>query len=148
MKVILLKDVPGTGKKGETKTVADGYARNFLLKSKMAKIASEKAVNESAAEEEKKKRDTEKELREFQKAAGNIDGREIELEEKVNDEGRLYAALSAQAIAKAVKTQLGTAVQPKQVVFPKPIKEIGEHEICIRFGHGIEAELTVVVAEK
>ena len=146
MKVILLQDVKGTGKKGEIKEVADGYARNFLVKQKMARSATEQALAETKAEEERQRREMERELREFQRDAARLDGRDLEFGEKVSTEGTLYAAVSAAKIAQAIKKQLSITVKPDQVAVPSPIKEVGEHKALIRFGHGLEAEINIVVS--
>jgi large subunit ribosomal protein L9 len=147
MKVILLKDVPGTGKRGEVKEVSDGYAQNFLLKKKLAKIATDKIVADMKKKEVKQKRKNKTELTQFQKKAAKIDGAEIEVTEKVNESGTLYAALSSAKIVKAIKQQLGVTIKPDQIKATAVIKELGEHNIVIAFGQGIDAELRVIVME-
>jgi len=148
MKVILLKDLPGTGKKGEVKEVASGYASNFLFPRNLAKPATGPAVADLKAQEQKKVKQMEEELKDCQKVAGLIDGGEIEVFEKTNDQGTLYSAVNNQKVAQEVKKQLGGTIKPEQVIFKKPIKELGEHEVLIKFSHGLEAEVRVVVSEK
>ncbi|KKW41736.1 MAG: 50S ribosomal protein L9 [Candidatus Magasanikbacteria bacterium GW2011_GWA2_56_11] len=147
MKVLLLKDVPGTGKKGEVKEVADGFARNFLLSRKLATAATDQAVAHVQAEEDRRRRGMETELRHLQRDAARLDGVEIDLVEKVNHEGTLYAALSGAKIAQAIKREAGIQVSPRQIASSEPIKSLGEHRVTIRFGHGLEAEITVIVSE-
>lgn len=147
MKVILLKNVPGTGAKGDIKDVADGYARNFLLKKKLAKMATKDAVGDLKKQEEKKKKLSEQELKENQVLAGKIDGANIEIKAKVSGGGVLYAGVKAEEIVDAVKKQLSLNINSKQVKIEKPIKELGEHRIIIEFGHGLEAELNIAVSE-
>lgn len=148
MKVILLKDVQGTGKRGEIKTVADGYGRNFLIKKGLARMATDKTVEDKKASEEKQKKQMERELKENQKRAGKLDGQEISFIEKVSDGGTLYAAIGQDAIVRTIKKQLGVTVIASQIKLPKPIKEIGEHEFTIEFGDGLEADLTASVSSK
>ena len=147
MKVILLKDVPGTGSSGEVKTVADGYARNFLLKNNLAKVATDKAIKDMKNKETKKKKNAEQELKKYQKIASKLDGAEIEIIEKTNNDGRLYAALSKNKILKAVREQLNVDLQAKQIRLDSPIKEIGDYEVRTRFGfdHGLEVDLRLRV---
>lgn len=146
MKVILLADVPGTGKKGEVKEVSDGYGHNFLLKKNLAKIATAKLVSDIQGKEQREKKRNAQELKRFQKLAGKVDGEEVEVTEKVNESGTLYAALSMQKVVKAVKSQLGVSLQESQLHPAHPIKELGEHEVTVVFGQGIEADLRVIVS--
>lgn len=146
MKVILIKDVKGTGKKGDVKSVADGFARNFLLKQGLAKPTSDAAVVELQAIEERHHKKEEQELVWSQKAASKIDGREVEIFQKTNANGTLYAALGTEAVTKAIRSQLKISITPLQVVWKHPIKSTGEHPVTIEFGHGIEAEVSVLVS--
>lgn len=145
MKVILLKDVPGTGKKGEVKNVADGYARNFLLQRGLASLGTEKAVAEKSEADSRQHKKAEEDLLEAQKKATKLDGQMVEIPAKVSDQGTLYAGIAAGAIVSAVKKQLGMAITPRQLRVTEPIKELGEHEVAVDFAHGLEATLTVSV---
>jgi len=143
MKVILLRDVKGTGRKGEVKDVADGYARNFLIKQGLAAVATEKKVAEVEAVLAHTQKANELDLKRSQAAVAKIDGQEVQISEKVNDVGHLYAALSRDVVAAAVKKQLKVNLDPAQVMFDDPIKETGQHPVRIEFPHGLEAEVTV-----
>jgi large subunit ribosomal protein L9 len=146
MKVHLLKDVPGTGKKGDIKTVADGYARNFLLPQKLVQPVTsdtEAHIVKVAAQDEF---NMERELKAAQRLAEKLDGRELNLTGRVSGTGTLYASISASEIAKAVKKQLGLTIETDMVRGSKTIKEVGEHRITVRLPHGLDAELTVTVS--
>ncbi|PIT86460.1 MAG: 50S ribosomal protein L9 [Candidatus Magasanikbacteria bacterium CG10_big_fil_rev_8_21_14_0_10_43_6] len=145
MKVILLQDVPGKGKKGDVKEVANGYAQNFLIKKGMAKPATEKKVAAIRDQQAKEKRRSGKEERNFQKMAARLQGATVEITEKVNDSGKLYAALSSAKVVDAVKSHLAVTIKALQVRPKAPIKELGKHHVKIVLGKGIEAEITVVV---
>src|SRR3989339_1057153 len=147
MKVILLKNVPGTGNMGEVKDVSDGYARNFLFKKNLAKQATDDSLENLKSSEAKKKKEMERDLKENQKKASKLDGENIELSAKVNDKGILYAAINQADIAVAVKKDLKTDIEADQILIAKPIKELGEHTVTIEFGHGLEAELNISVSE-
>ena len=142
MKVILLKDVPGTGKRGEIKNVADGYASNFLFVQGLAKMATERAVAERQDEDAQLKREMERELRENQKAAGRLDGAGIEVRARANSDGHLYAAVSPAMIAGEIKRQLGASVEAARIAIAAPIKTTGDHEVLVKFSHGLEATIT------
>jgi len=148
MKVILLQNVPGTGEKGEIKNVTDGYARNFLIKKNLAKPATTDIVNELQAQEKKKAKLMESELRESQQVTSKIDGTEIEILAKTNDGGKLYSAVGAGKIAQEIKKQLGSTIKPGQIELKKAIKECGEFDVKIKFPHGLEADLRVRVSEE
>lgn len=147
MKVILLADVKGAGEKGEIKDVADGYARNFLFKQKLAELATPQTLTNTKAEEDRKRRQMECELREFQRDAARLDGADVEFGEKVSSEGTLYAAVGPIKIAQAIRKQISINVKSDQIMIPRPIKEVGDHKVIVRFGHGLEAEINVVVSE-
>jgi len=146
MKVIFLQDVKGSGKKGEIKEVADGYGRNFLLKNKLVKVANQSALLETKAQEEKLRKQMENELNENQEAAGKIDGEEIEIKAKASSSGTLYSAIGAEKICEEIKKQLGARLKSNQIIISNPLKEIGEKKVKIKFGHGLEAEVNIVVS--
>ncbi len=146
MKVILLQNVSGTGEKGEVKEVSDGYARNFLLQKGLARQATSEALASLKMTEEKKKRENEKELALAQKLAGKLDGAEIEVKGKVSAGGTLYAAIKAETMTQGIKKQFNLTVSPSQIKFTAPIKDVGEHHARIELGHGLEADITVIVS--
>ena len=147
MKVILVKDVQGTGKKGEVKDVAPGFARNFLIKQGFAKLATPVVMSQMAVKEKKTEKRELLDLKTSQQDAARVDGGVIEMQAKVNADGRLYAALGVTKIAREIKNQLGVVVKAKQITLDDPIKEIGEHHARVSFGHGLEADLTISVSE-
>lgn len=148
MKVLLLKDVPGTGYKGEMKEVADGYARNFLFIRDLARQATAEVVEQEKLRLKKQVKIAKDELKQAQKDAGELDGAEIMVAEKKNENGTLYSSVGGQKIAEEIKKQLKVSVKPNQVQIEKAIKEIGEHRVIIKFPHGLEAEVNVIVSEK
>ncbi|MBI5222641.1 MAG: 50S ribosomal protein L9 [Candidatus Magasanikbacteria bacterium] len=145
MKVILSQNVPNIGNKGEIKEVADGYARNFLFKQGLAKMATADAVALLKAQEERRVKEMEKELQVSQQAAGRLDGAEIEIKVKSSDGGTLYSGVGPERIVNELRRQLKIVIQPGQVDLKKGIKECGEHRVKIKFPHGLEAELVVRV---
>lgn len=148
MKVILVKDVKGTGKKGEVKDVAPGFARNFLIKQGFARLATPAALSQMTLRKQKEEKKELIDLKTSQEDAAKVDGGAIELSAKVNADGRLYAALGVTKIAREVKNQLGVSVKAKQIELDNPIKEVGEHRARVSFGHGLEADLTINVSEQ
>ncbi len=146
MKVILLRDIKGTGRKGEVKDVADGYARNFLMKQGLAEMATPKKVAEFEAVLEHTQKANELDLKRSQDVVAKIDGQEVTISEKVNEVGHLYAALSKDTVVAAVKKQLKVNLDAVQIKFDHPIKEAGEHQVRIEFPHGLEADITIALS--
>jgi len=147
MKVILLKDVKDFGKKGEIKNVSDGYARNFLFPQKSAKVVTESLIKEIEKEKELEAQKAEKELATTQELVKKVDGQEIEIAAKVDEEGKLYGSINETKISETLKI-LKFNVNKKQIKIPQPIKEVGEHPVTLLFDHGLEAEIKIIVVEE
>ncbi len=146
MKVVFLQDVKGVAKQGEVKEVADGYAQNFLLPKKLAAIASESAIKELQRVAEQRRRDSEKELHKTQELAGKLDGQEVVIAVKTNADGLPYAAIREAQIVTALKKQ-GYQISKSQVVLAEPIKEVGTFDVSLKFDHGLEAQIQIIIEE-
>ncbi len=143
MKVILLQNVPGLGHVDDIKEIADGYARNYLFPHHLAVQASPKLLSSISSRHTKQTKQAEQELKEQQSIAGQADGVEVEIKEKGNDHGGLYAAVNAQEIVEALKKK-GIKVEKSQIIM-KSIKEFGSHKAKIKFRHGLEADIVISV---
>lgn len=143
MQVILLQPVPGLGKADEVKEVADGYARNFLFPRHLAVPASAVTLQTLEARQAKERREAERDLKEQQRLAGQVDGLELEIKGRANQQGQLYAAVGGDAVARALQAR-GFPIEPKQVLL-KPVKEAGSYSAKVKFRHGLEVEMTVIV---
>jgi large subunit ribosomal protein L9 len=132
MKVILLKDVQTIGRKFDVKDVADGYAINFLLPQKLAEMATEKSLKK--VEEMKKHHEVEKKVQEelLLKNLESINGIEVTIEEKSNDQGHLFASIHKEKIVEELKKQVHIDVLPEFIELAKPIKEVGEREVVVK----------------
>ncbi len=144
MKVILLKDIEKLGKKYEVKEVADGYARNFLIRRGLAKPATEKLIR--WAEEQRKLaiKKAQEQLKKVQKLASQLDGQEVEFVVKVGKQGELFESISQMKIAKKLK-EMGFDIKKTQVELKEPIKDIGEFPVKINLDQGLEAEIKIIV---
>ena len=136
MKVVLKQDVKGTGKKGELVEVADGYARNFLLKRGLAIPADAGAMNELKN----------REAAEEQKAA--IDGKTVKLTAKAGANGKLFGSVTAKEIAEGIEKQLGVTLEKRKVVLKDDIKAFGSYTIEVKIYNGVSANVFVVVGEE
>jgi len=147
MKVILLKDIEKLGKKYEVKEVADGYARNFLIRRGLAKPATEKLIK--WAEEQRKLaiEKAQEQLKKVQKLASQLDGQEVEFIVKLGKQGELFESITQMKIAKKLK-EMGFDIKKTQIELKKPIKELGEFPVKINLDQGLEAEIRVIVVSE
>lgn len=145
MKVILTQDVKGTGKAGEVKDVADGYARNFLIPRKLAVVASAGALKgvEQRRTAESKRVATEETA--AQVLAGRIGAEPFILTARVGDQGRLYGSITSGDIAEALSRRIGEPIDKRRIELPDPIRQLGSFEVPIRLHRNVTASLTIDV---
>lgn len=145
MKVILLKDIRGTGKKDQILEVSDGYARNFLLPRKLAKEATSEAINSvENAQSAQKHRDEVKKL-EAEAKARELKGKVIKLSVKGGAGGKLYGAVTNDAIAQALREQYGIDIDKRKFEPEEPIKAAGQTLCTVRLSAGISTRMIVNV---
>ena len=147
MKVILLQDVKGKGKKGQMLEVSDGYARNFMLPKKLAIEATPDAINtmrmndkatqERIAKEKAEALATSKQLRELT----------VVVTAKGGGAGRLFGSVTNQEIADALEKTSGIKLDKRKIVIAEPIKNIGTYTVTCKLGYEISAPLTVKIEE-
>lgn len=148
MKVILLKDVKGTGKKGEIKEVSDGYARNFLLKKKVAVEANSTNLKEL---DEKAKSKERKEQIEFEEAVllgKQMENVNIEIYTKAGDGGRLFGSITSKEIAEQLKSQKNIDVDKRKILLNEPIRTLGSTFVEIKIHQKVTTKVRVDVKEK
>lgn len=146
MKVILLQDIKGTGKRGEIVEVSDGFGRNFLIAKKMAKIATPESIHaaEKALAAEKHQKQIEKE--EAQDLAKQLDGKVITLTTKTGKNGKLFGAITSKEIAEAISSQLNFQVDKRNVELDGNIKELGTYITTVRVYAGTTAKVVVKIS--
>lgn len=149
MKVILLKDVKGTGKKDQVLEVSDGYARNFLLPRKIAVEATSDAVNavERAKGAAKHREDVKQSEAEALSRA--LKGKVVVVKVRAGEGGKLYGSITSQEIADAIKTQLGVEIDKRKVEPAEPIKSLGQTTVNLKLYAGVSARIiaNIVAAE-
>jgi large subunit ribosomal protein L9 len=132
MKVILLQDVPGMGRKYDVKGVKDGYARNFLIPRKLAEIATPQKIK---IIEINKKQSWQKKVIWKNILEKNIEALKelkVTIKEKANEKGHLFAMIHQEEISRILKEQNHIEIPPELIEIEKPIKEIGEHKIKVK----------------
>lgn len=145
MKIILLKDVPGTGKRYDVKDVSSGFASNYLIPNKFGIAATSSLIQKM--EIEKKNALTNSKINEnlALKNLGDLSGKSLTIKEKANEEGHLFAGVHAKEISEAIKHHLGLDISEGFVKIDKPIKAVGEHSISAEaFGKKVSFILLVV----
>lgn len=146
MKVVLLQDVKGHGKKGELCSVSDGYARNFLFPKKLAVEADNAALNELKNREEAKAHHKKEEIAAANETAAKLNGQTVVITAKAGSGGRLFGAVTSKEIAAEIKNTLGIVIDRKKMNVAD-IKSFGEYTAEVKLYQGITAKLTVKVTE-
>ncbi|MCD8049517.1 MAG: 50S ribosomal protein L9 [Clostridia bacterium] len=146
MKVLLLADVKGHGKKGEVVEASDGYARNFLLPRGLAREATKGVLSEVKGKTEAAAYHKEQEKIAAAETKAKLDGAKVTITAKAGENGKLFGKVTNQNIADAVKYQLHIVVDKRKVQLPDAIKSIGSHEVEIKIYPEISAKITVEVA--
>ena len=144
MKILLLQDVKGTGRKGDIVEVNDGYAKNFLIKKNLAKKADSVVLREKASQVASQERTKQLEREAAVKKAENLKGKTFVIKAKVGDNGKLFGAITAKEIAEAV-TNAGIEVDKKQIIMDTNIKNLGNYPIEAKLYSGVVARFNVVV---
>lgn len=144
MQVILQKDVPSLGKKGEVKNVSDGYARNYLIKNGLAAAVTKDALNVLEQQKTSDQRRKEKELAHLRELAKKLNGLSLKTTLKMGGEGSVFGSVSAAKIASLFKEK-GFHIGKSSIALEHPIKTLGEHKIKIKLEHGFETEISLKI---
>lgn len=146
MKVILLQDVKGHGKKGELCNVSDGYARNFLFPKKLALQADNAALNELKNREQAAAHHKQEEINAAKETAAKLNGKTVTIKAKAGSNGKLFGSVTSKEIASEIASSLGIEIDRKKMSVAD-IKNFGEYTAEIKLYTGITAKITVKVTE-
>ena len=147
MKVILLQDIRGKGKKGQMIEASDGYARNFLLPRKMAVEATADNVNTMKMNDKAKAEQAAREKAQAQEFAEKLKEVTVEIKAKAGTSGRLFGSITSAEVSEALKQQFGIAIDKKKIVQDEPIKSFGTFSMKAKLGYEIVATISVHVSE-
>lgn len=148
MKVLLLQDVKGQGKKGEIVNVSDGYARNFLLPKKQAVIADNAVMNELRTKEEAKKHREAEERKAAQENAKKLEGIVVKLYATAGADGKFFGAISAKEVADELLKQTGIEVDKRKIDLKDSIKAFGTYALDVKLYADVTGKINIVVANK
>ncbi len=142
MKVILIADVKGKGKKGQVVNVSDGYAKNFLFPKELAIEASSENLNKLKGQ----KKDNE--IKAAKEIAEKLSEIVVEIPAKGGSAGRLFGAVTTKEIAEGLKARYGIDVDKRKIVLDESIKNFGTYELTVKLNPEVIGKLRVMVAEE
>lgn len=148
MKVILLKDVKGSGKTGDILNVADGYARNFLIGKGLAVEATAKNLNDLKGKQASAQHKIDVETAENKALADKLGDKEVVIKAKAGQGGKLFGAITANVVADAIKNQFGESIDKKKINLSGEIKAYGDFSAVIKLSHGISFNIKIKVVEE
>ena len=148
MKVIFNTDVKGQGKKGELKEVSDGYARNYLIPRKLASEATVDNINALKVKEKARARQIEMEKAQAIENAKKLEGVQVIVRAKSGGAGKLFGAVTSEAISKALKEQYDIDIEKNKIVQGDPIKSYGAYTVKAKFGYEISGSINLLVVEE
>ena len=147
MKVILLANVKGLGKKDDMVEAAEGYARNYLIPKKLAILADNKAQNELKGKESARQFKIDEETRAAKEIAARLEGTVVKIRSAAGGDGRLYGAVTAKDIAEALEKDFKITVDKRKIELADNIKNFGTYSVSVKLYTDIVGKFTVVVHE-
>ena len=144
MKVILLKDVKGSGKAGEIIEVSDGYARNCLIKKGLAEEATPVKINSLNIKKNAENFHKQEEIKALRQEASKLRGQTVTVSIKCGENGKVFGSITAKEIADAINAN-GFNVDKKKVLLDQPIKSVGSYTVEVKFLPDEIAKITVKV---
>jgi len=145
MKVVLLEDIKGTGKKGDIKDVSDGYARNFLFPKKLAKELTSSLMNDIANKKKADEHRKQQELEQAYKDRDLLEGQAYVIKAKSGTGGRLFGSVTTKEIAAAIKDKSNIDVDKRNIILESDIKQHGRYDVTIKIFTGITAKIYLFV---
>ena len=147
MKVILLQDVKKMGKKGDVIEASDGYARNYLFPRKLAEEATANALHVVNAKKENERKKKLAEWEAAQKLAAELKGKEVTINAKAGDNGRLFGAITNKDVAEAINSEFNLSIDKKKVVV-NTIKVAGTYEVEVKLYPEVSTKMKVNIVPK
>lgn len=141
MKIILLKEIKGLGKKFDVKDVKDGYGRNFLVARGLAEIATKEALNKLEAQKKIWEAEHQRLIAKLKEEASKIETLSLNFKMKVGEKGETFGSISRKDIENELAKH---GYKDLKIELEKPIKGIGDHSVVIDLGEGIKAKLKVI----
>jgi len=147
MKVIYLQDVKGSGKKGEIKNVADGYARNLLFPKGLAVEATPENLNKLKGQQDSAQHKIDMDIKAAKEAAAKLKDKKVIIKAKAGSNDRLFGSVTSGNVADALKEQLGVSIDKKKITLSTDIKNFGSYTASVKLYNGISETIDVEVSE-
>ncbi|MBU0566568.1 50S ribosomal protein L9 [bacterium] len=147
MKVILTDDLENLGKRGEVKEVATGYGRNFLIPKGMAYPATAANLKKLEKEQLFEATATEKKIKGTKETAGRIEKLTLTIARQAGEEDKLFGSVTSSDLADLLKEE-GIQVDKKKIILEKPIKALGEYQVPIKLGDGVETRIKIKLVKE
>lgn len=148
MKVILNKDIAGTGKAGEIIEVSDGYARNFLLKKNLAVIADKKNINDLNGKKQAAAYQKAEAKKEAMQLAEKLKDQTVTVYMKAGTNGKLFGSVTMKDVSEAIFKALGLKIDKKKLSTNVELKSYGCYTITAKFMPDVSADFKVMVTEQ
>ena len=148
MKVILLADVKGQGKKNDVIEVSDGYGKNFLIPRKLAKVADAQSLNDVKVKEAARLYRIETEKKEAQALAEKLKTLQVKIPASSGADGRLYGSVTSKDVADRLQADHGIVIDKRKIVVSEPIRAYGKYEIDVKLYTEVTGKIYVLVCEK
>lgn len=144
MKVVLLADVKGTGKKGEIKEVADGYAKNFLIKTGKARVADKGAISENEMRKASNDYHKEMEKQSAQELGKKMNNIKLVVGIKCGENGKTFGSITSKEISEGL-AKLGYEIDKRRIELKEPLKTIGNYQISIKLHPEVTAKINLEI---
>ncbi len=148
MKILLKQDVPKVGKAGEVKTVADGYARNYLIPRGMAVIATQGALKQAKLQQQIEVQCQAHFQQEVQQLAAILKGLALTFHMRAGENEQLYGSITNADIAQALEEQVGRTIDRRKIDLERPIRRLGSYRVPIRLDDGSVHHIGVVIQQQ
>ena len=148
MKVILLADVKGQGKKNDVIEVSDGYGKNFLIPRKLAKVADAQSLNDVKVKEAARLYRIETEKKEAQELAAKLKEILVKIPASSGTDGRLYGSITSKDIVERLQADFSISIDKRKLVLSDPIKAYGKYEVEVKLYPEVVGKIFVLVCEK
>ena len=148
MKVIFLKDVKGTAKKGEMKEVSDGYARNFLIPKGVAKEATASSINDLNQQKTAESLKKQKEEQDAKDLAEKLKAITVTMYSKAGECGKLFGSITSKDIAERLNKEHKIDIDKRKILLDDHIKMLGSHTVPVKLHQNVTAEFRVEVKQK
>ena len=148
MKVILLADVKGQGKKNDVIEVSDGYGKNFLIPRKLAKVADAQSLNDVKVKEAARVYRIETERKEAQALAEKLKTLIVKIPASSGADGRLYGSITSKDIVERLQSDHGIVIDKRKLVMGDPVKAYGKYEIDVKLYTEVTGKINLLVCEK